>query len=248
MTWRHWVLNAVVTGSVLATAWSGPFPQDLRYHQFADRRAACGVPNARDVLSNLAFVLVGLAGLLELRRNPSLDDPAYGIFFLGLILIALGSAYYHLAPDNQRLTWDRLAMTIAFMALVAIVVGDHVSARLGRLALPILLAAGMASVLHWRLTERRGHGDLRFYALVQLLPLLLIPLITVLFPSTSLKSHYLLGMVGAYCLAKVFEAFDARIYSAGGFVSGHTLKHVMAAASAYLLVLALRAQDVATPR
>jgi hypothetical protein len=38
------------------------------------------------------------------------------VLFAGVTLSSLGSSYFHLAPDNARLMWDRLPMTIAFIS------------------------------------------------------------------------------------------------------------------------------------
>jgi hypothetical protein len=39
----------------------------------------------------------------------------YLVMFAGLSLTAFGSGYYHLAPDNARLVWDRIAIMMVFM-------------------------------------------------------------------------------------------------------------------------------------
>jgi hypothetical protein len=66
------------------------------------------------------------------------------VLFCGLILTAAGSAYYHLAPDNARLVWDRLPMTMVFMSLVAAIVMERIDLRAGLVLLPILLLVGAA--------------------------------------------------------------------------------------------------------
>ena len=237
--WRYWLLLAIVAAFVAGTALHKPIPQTASYHAFADRRTVLGVPNFWNVISNLPFLLVGIAGLRALRRSgpPGPLYPAYAVFFLGVTLVAFGSGYYHLAPDNSRLAWDRLPMTLAFMAFVAIVVGEHISGPLGRRCLPFLLLIGLLSVLYWHVSERQGTGDLRPYLLVQFLPLALVPLITLMFPSAVSRVYYIWGLLGAYAAAKVLEIFDERIFLALGVVSGHTLKHLAAAAGVYFLVI-----------
>ncbi len=242
--WRYRVLLAIAAGSVLAMVLHKPIPQDAGYHAFVDRRTGFGIRNFWNVISNVPFLLVGVAGLRAVRKGFQPLYPAYAMFFLGLILVCFGSSYYHLAPDNSTLTWDRLPMTLAFMAFVAIAVGEHISAALGRRCLPFLLMAGVASVIYWHVSQSRGHGDLRPYLMVQFLPLVLIPIVSILFPSSSPKRYFMWGMVAAYAAAKVFEVLDAGIYRASGLLSGHTLKHVTAAAGAYLLVLAVRTTKI----
>jgi hypothetical protein len=86
------------------------FAQPLSYHNFADQRAWLGIPNFGDVVSNLPFAFFGTWGLwFLLRLSPAeaslrFSDPGerwtYVLVFLGLLLTAFGSSYYHLAPDN----------------------------------------------------------------------------------------------------------------------------------------------------
>lgn len=242
--WRYWLLLAIVATSVVAIALYEPIPQDASYHAFADRRTMLRVPNFWNVISNLPFLMVGIAGLRALRKGGlsgprQLLYPAYAVLFLGVILVAFGSGYYHLAPDNGSLTWDRLPMTVAFMAFLAVVIGEWIDPQLGRRCLPILVLIGVLSVSYWHVSEMRGSGDLRPYLLVQFLPLALAPLITVIFPSAFPRVYYIWGMLGAYAAAKVLEVFDERVFLALGVLSGHTLKHLTAAAAVYLLVLAV---------
>jgi hypothetical protein len=212
-----------------------PVPQWPEYHDFADGRECLGIPNAFDVISNLGLFIVGAWGSLFVlgRSGKVATRPlgvAYFVFFVGALLTAVGSAYYHLEPGNQTLVWDRLPMTVAFMGLFAVVVGECISPRTAiKLLLP-LLAAGIASVLWWAWTESNGAGDLRFYGLVQFLPFVLIPLMLVMYPASR---HFVLCMVGLallYTLAKLCELFDHQVYQAlGGVVGGHALKHLFAA-------------------
>jgi hypothetical protein len=229
---------------VLALALHGPIPQDPRYHDFADRRRLFGIPNFWNVISNVPFLLIGLAGLRVLNRDVAMgfaQRPAHCVFFLALIGLSLGSAWYHLSPSNVRLTWDRLPMALAFMAFLTIVIGDRVDEDVARVLLPALLAFGSASVAHWSASEKRGRGDLRLYLLVQFLPLILIAFITVLFPATFAKNVTTWGVLAAYGVAKVLEILDRRIFAVHGVISGHTLKHVAAGAGLYLMVVAMAA-------
>ena len=258
--WRYWLLWAIVAASVLGVALHEPTPQDARYHEFADRRTVLGVPNFWNVISNVAFLIVGIAGLRAVRDKSGTPGPlqplypAYAVLFLGVIFVSFGSAYYHLALDNSSLTWDRLPMTLAFMAFLAVVIGERIDPHLGRRWLPFLLMLGVLSVAYWHFSELRGHGDLRPYGLVQFLPLALVLLITLLFPSPLSKPYSIWGMLAAYAAAKVLEVFDENIFHALDIVSGHTLKHLTAAAGVFLLVLSIaessagrRQSDVATP-
>jgi len=242
---RHWLLAAVALAAVIVVALQGPIAQPAEYHRFADQRVLWSVPNALNVLSNLGFVVVGVVGLVVLGGRsvprgalPPLQQ-AYRIFFAGAVLIGLGSAYYHLAPDNARLVWDRMPMTVSFMALVAIVVGEQVDEHLGSRLLWPLLAVGVGSVLVWWFGERVGRGDLRMYLLVQFLPMLLLPLMMSLYPTRLHPIGWLWALLGLYACAKAFEFADATILGATS-VSGHSLKHLVAAAAMAMLVFALR--------
>src|SRR5262249_28042753 len=156
----------------------------------------------------------------------------YFIFFAGVFLAGFGSAYYHWAPDNSRLFWDRLPMTLAFTSLFVAVIDERVSSFwAGRLLVP-LLVLGAFSVFYWRWTEAADHGDLRLYVLVQYGLILSMGLALLLFPSRSEASISFVWVAAAYALAKIFELADAPIFRMTGWVSGHTLKHVFAGAAA----------------
>ena len=108
-----------------------PITQDQAYHQFADDRTILGIPNFWNVISNAALLFVGLIGFKKLNV-PEGTNYLYKIFFLGLILASFGSAYYHWAPENETLVWDRLPMTISFMSLFAIVICEFISVKIGK--------------------------------------------------------------------------------------------------------------------
>ena len=170
-TWRHAVLLGAVLVVVVVTFLQEPVPQWLEYHDFADTRTILGVPNALDVLSNLPFVLVGLTGIwLAWCRRASThgwERWPWATLFVGVALTAPGSGWYHLAPDNARLVWDRLPMTIGFMGLLSVVLAERVSESAARRLFPWLILLGMARVLYRDWTEQAGAGDLRLYGLVQ---------------------------------------------------------------------------------
>ena len=183
-----------------------------------------GIANFGDVASNLAFAIFGLWGLWWLARLTPQEAPPhfldrreswfYIAVFFGMLLTAAGSAYYHLAPDNDRLVWDRLPMTVVFMSLVAAMIAERISVRLALWLWPALLAVGIFSVLQWQWSERAGRGDLRFYAAVQAYAVLVLLLILFL-PARYYRSSDLVVVVGLYVLAKLLETFDQQIFGAG---------------------------------
>ncbi|KAI9599467.1 hypothetical protein BDF19DRAFT_428806 [Syncephalis fuscata] len=184
--------------------------QDLAYHRFADTRPLGPIPNAGDVLSNLAFAVVGVWGCGRMFTYERLSPLHGGRRWVRSRREAIiGSAYYHWAPNNSRLVWDRLPMTIAFTTVLSSVVLERFHPVFGsRLAYYCLVALGVASVGWWDYSE-----DLLPYFVVQFLP---FPLHQA--PGTEFKM-----LLGVYAQDKViFEATHQ-------MVSGHTLKHLIAA-------------------
>ena len=214
-----------------------PIPQDPAYHDFADQRENFGVPNFWNVVSNLPFLFVGALGLGELR---SIASPAlrthYLVLCTAVALVGFGSAWYHHDPSNATLMWDRLPMTVAFMVLFSAVIADRVSWIAGRALLWPLVAAGIASIAWWVRTEDAGQGDLRPYAIVQFLPLLLVPMILLLWRENALSTKLLWLALGSYAAAKLAEYFDAPILAATGAFSGHSLKHLFAALATWWII------------
>jgi hypothetical protein len=249
MNRRIWILLAAVLVAVFAVYLFPAIPQNETYHNFADARAFFGVPNFLNVASNVFFLFVGLAGIWFLLQKTTEDRPLvdprerwpYFAFFVGVTLTAFGSAWYHLNPDDRTLVWDRVPMAIGFMALVAAVTAERVDVTAGvRLLLP-LIAIGISSVVYWEFTQMRGHGDLRPYALVQFGGLLVMALLILLFPARYTRTADLGIALGLYALAKVFEAIDKPVYRvARSVVSGHTIKHLVAALATYWVFRMLR--------
>src|SRR5262245_2146486 len=240
------LLGVAAVGVALAP----PIPQDPAYHGFADQREFFGIPNALNVLSNAPFVVVGALGAWALR--PANDGAArfidgrerwpWAVFFVAFLLTGFGSAYYHLAPGNARLMWDRLPLAAALMGLFAAVIAERIGVGIGLALLPSMVAVALGSVLWWYAGEARGHGDLRLYALVQFYPLVAVPVMLYLFRPRYTLGGAVLVTVAFYGFAKVFEALDAPILRAGSVVSGHTLKHLAAGAAGYVIVWMLRAR------
>ncbi len=240
------ILMGSLAVAAVAVAFALPrFGQDPGYHNFADQRSFAGIPNLLNVASNLVFAVAGLLGLGLVRNDGSaFAEPweriAAAVLFGSTILVAAGSACYHLCPTNRTLVWDRLPMTVAFMSLLALLIGDRVGLRAGRWLLAPLIALGTGSVLWWRVTEAAGRGDLRPYALVQFFPMLAIPAMLLLFPGRHNEAAGFGWVLGWYALAKVFELLDRQVFAIGGVVSGHTLKHVAAGIAVLELWRAMR--------
>jgi hypothetical protein len=249
---RHSIVVVAVLGAVAAAFASPPAGQPLAYHNMADQRSWLGIPNALNVLSNLAFAVVGLMGLAvvfgsgadgSLTFHDSWERWPYAALFAGVVLTTVGSGYYHIAPDNAHLVWDRLPMTVGFMGLLTAVLAERVSLPVARSLFAPLLVIGAASVGYWYWSEVHGAGDLRLYLLVQFGSLLVVVLLLVLYPARYVGSGYLVAGLAAYGVAKVLELADARIFARGQIISGHTLKHLVAAGGVACLVGMLRARS-----
>ncbi|KAF4362177.1 hypothetical protein F8388_010621 [Cannabis sativa] len=223
-------------------------PQSQEYHDFADQRRFFGILNALNVISNFPFLVIGLIGLvLCYYRNYfklSLEGELLGwtFFYAGVAAVAFGSSYYHLEPNDARLVWDRLPMTVAFTSIISIFIIERIDERKGTVSIIPLLLAGLFSILYWRQALHfssvnylnlwsnilywkinlsvkywenclvRFFDDLRPYALVQFVPCIAIPLMAILLPPMYTHSTYWLWAAGFYLLAKVEEACDKVIY------------------------------------
>ena len=256
--WRIALVVAIGLAVLAAALVAPPYAQDEAYHQFADQRAFLGIPNLFDVVSNIAFLVAGLGGLWFVVRGTHSDgthafeQPAdrwcWGVVCVAVALTCCGSWYYHLVPDSARLAWDRLPMAVAFAGILAATIAERVSGRAGGLLLGPLVLLGAASVGYWRYTVVMGRESLNLYAAVQFGSLLLIVLLISLFPSRYTRGGDLWGAFGLYALAKVAEHYDYPILAAtGGVVSGHTLKHLIAAAAMAWLVRMLVLRRAAAP-
>ncbi|KAK2642097.1 hypothetical protein Ddye_023860 [Dipteronia dyeriana] len=249
-------------------------PQSQEYHDFADQRqflgnpfyhfhflhtliyslysfpCFSGIPDFLNVVSNFPFLVIGLIGLvLCFHRNYfklGLQGELWGwaVFFIGVAAVGVGSSYYHLNPDDARLVWDRLPMTISFTSIIAIFIIERIDEQKGTVSLIPLLLAGVVSILYWRFFD-----DLRPYALIQFVPCIAIPLMAILLPPMYTHSAYWLWAAGFYLLAKVEEALDKPIYKwTHHIVSGHTLKHLCAAMVPVFLTLMLAQRSIETQR
>lgn len=241
----------LLVGALAGLAWMlPPLAQPPGYHDFADQRACWGLPRCLDTASNALFVLTGALGLRFMQRGQGAwrdrrEAWPYGLFFFAMILVGLGSGYYHLAPDNARLLGDRLAMMLAFMAWFGAVVCERVGPRAGLRLLPLVIAAGLGSAAWWGWSEARGAGDLRPYLLMQLYPVLLTPLLLRLYPPRYSGDRSILAVVGLYLLALLFDLGDRPVFAlTGGRVSGHTIKHAVAALAVAGVLLHLRRRRI----
>jgi hypothetical protein len=251
---------SVKTGIIIFIAAAGisltftfpPIPQDPQYLLFADNRSLWGIPNFGDVVSNIPFSLVGIFGLFALGKHwqdktrfvHPLEALPFLVAFIGLILLGPCSSYFHWAASNETLVWDRLPMTLTFMAFFSMIIAERIHLKTGLSLLPVLLVLGIGSVIYWSVTEVAGRGDLRPYALVQFLPVMLIPVMLFLFESRYTGVRHLIEVMVWYGLAKAFELWDVWVYAfTHQLVSGHSLKHLAAAMGIFGLVKYIRVRQ-----
>jgi hypothetical protein len=219
--------------ALVPMAWAAipAIAQDPAYHLFADQRSWLGIPRAADVLSNLAFVLMGLIGIARLAshrrtRFSAATEAGLWCVALGFIATGAGSAWYHLNPVNATLAWDRLAMTLVFAGVLGTAIAQRIGPNAARASLVVLVLLGIASIAYWRLA-----GDLSLYAALQgggIAALIALPLAT----RRGDDPFPWWWIIAGYTLAKLFEAADHTIWEATrGALAGHTLKHIAAAAA-----------------
>jgi hypothetical protein len=236
---RQQLLVIVSVVALVAVFFVPRIPQDPAYHHFVDARTLLGVPNFWNVFSNIGYLLVGIYGLARVGRlQAEVLRPAYITFCVAVTLVALGSSWYHYAPSTESLVWDRLPMAAGFMALLSLVLGERVSWRLAQRLLWPLVIIGVATVVYWAWTETRGVGDLRPYGLVQFLPIVLMPLLLLLFPGNHQSAKWLWWTFAGYVVAKLAEQFDGAIYDALG-LSGHSIKHFVSSVAVLFAVFAM---------
>ena len=221
-----------------------PIAQDPSYHDFADRRTFFGIPSFLNVVTNLAFLAVGIAGIGRCASGRGAMGARWSWMacFIGTALVGLGSGYYHLAPDNGALVWDRVPMSVGFMGLLVAVLAEHLNLRLEKILLVPAILFGIASVVVWHVTD-----DLRLYAWVQFMPLLVIPAVLFLFDSPYTHRRLLLVALAIYAVAKLAEHYDRAVFAVTGeIISGHSLKHLLAAL-ALLVVYGMLRRRTAIP-
>lgn len=223
---------AVAAALLSVLVLKAPIPQFEDYHHLADSRTLLGIPHFWNVASNVPFLLIGLKGLALLRRHPPGASVAWTALFAASALVFFGSGYYHLNPQDASLVWDRLPIGVAFMGFFVALLAEHAvgeGKRMAQRALLPLIAFSVASIYWWRAT-----GDLSLWVWVQIAPMVSLVLLLWLLPGQYTHRRYLAYALGCYLLAKAFELGDYELLDwSGGALSGHTLKHLAAAAGVY---------------
>ncbi|KKD00545.1 ceramidase domain-containing protein [Photobacterium halotolerans] len=230
---------------ILVVLYWSPIIQPANFYDYADTRPCFGVNNFINVITNLPFALVGFLGIRLLSQIPAKQaaqviepeiSSAYFLFFQALLATSLGSAFYHLSPDPFGLMLDRIPISLAFINLYCIVLSEYLSPRLGQKLLFPLNVFGLLAVMYWYLmtTYQEGPADLSAYVLVQLLPIVHLPLILMLCKERRPGGRYYLAALVTYGFAKLAELQDTTLYTLTGmWISGHSVKHLLAALAAW---------------
>lgn len=245
---RIYLLILLTFVLLLVAAVLPPISQSALYHEFADQRSYWGIPNFLNVTSNLILLIVGIAGLIYLKRESLLqqDQPlsaeikSYQLVFASTAAACLGSIYYHWEPNLISLFWDRLPIAIGFMSLLAATVMERFATNWLTHSVILLPIAGALSTLYWLWSELYGVGNLNFYLAAQFCSIILILLLVSGFPSRYSHASETYRILFIYGLAKLAEIADQEIYQFGNIISGHTLKHILAGLAVYFIMRMLK--------
>jgi hypothetical protein len=233
-----WLLAAVLGPAMLALPSHGLIDLDPHGHPFIDDRTVWGIPNFMDVLSNAPLLAAGLLGMWAMRSEPLLPPvrQAVAVFFVGLMVTGLGSAWYHWAPDAQGLVLDRLGMAVTFAGALALAVAERVSAAAARVTLRASLMVALLSAV-----MPLSHDNVWPWAVVQFGGMALMLWLSLQKPVAGAVGVRIGALLALYAVAKVFELCDEAVFHASGeVVSGHTLKHLVAALAVFPVVAAVR--------
>jgi hypothetical protein len=234
---RQLIVTAALGLAAVGLLVAGPIAQPDHYHAFADTRVWLGIPNALDVLSNLPFLIIGIIGLLRTEQVPQALQLPWRTLSIALCATFAGSAFYHWAPDDVGLLIDRIPIALACVAIALMMLADRVSAAAARpLPLAMMSVLAVTSCLYWYFTQTAGHGDLRPYLFLQALPMLLVPLLTLLYRGGTIRGSTWWTVFALYAAAKLCEVLDHQMLDALAVISGHTLKHLFAATAAWVLI------------
>lgn len=236
-----WLLAAVLGPVLLTLPSHGLEALHPHGHPFVDARMFWGIPNFMDVLSNAPLFLAGAlgVGVLQLQRStkplPAVQL-AMTVFFVGLMLTGLGSAWYHWAPDAQGLVLDRLSMAVTFAGALALAVSERVSVAAASVTLRMSLMVALLSAV-----MPLSHDNVWPWAVVQFGGMALMGWLSMQKPVAGAMGVRIGGLLALYAVAKMFELGDAAVFHATGeLVSGHTLKHLVAALAVLPVVIAVR--------
>lgn len=236
-SWRSILFGLLLVIALIALAIFLPTEDRAAYFEFVDQRSLLGVPNFLDVTSNFAFLIAGLFGLGIWWQNQK-SEFAQKTYFqiilaLSIIWTAFGSTYFHLAPGLQTVYWDRLPMVFAFGCIVGWLVADKIHFRSGVLIAAFLIISGSICLTLWKF----GLLNLKLYYLLQYGGLVAALLMCAFFPKGHFQNSKFIMAFLIYILAKIAETYDRAVFDTLGVISGHTLKHLIAAYAIWVLLM-----------
>lgn len=219
----------------------GFFHLSADYHSFADQRSFWGISYGLNVLSNIAFCAVGLLACWNYYREGQRDTNLW-MTAIGAIVVCIGSGYYHLEPNDYRLLWDRLPMSLVFSGIFCYGVTqlklvpfwDKNKFSYGYLVFSI------AAVVCWFMGTLININLLAPYVFLQFGGLILLCYMAMIAYREKEKSltYKIIAILVIYALAKVTETYDSQIFEiTNHFISGHTIKHLLSAMALYIWLL-----------
>jgi hypothetical protein len=240
MSWQLGKRGAFVIAllAVLAAAgWaqaSNPVPVDAASHRYADSRAWVGIPNALNVLVNVPLFWLAVWGWCATRAAdwPRSMRVPWQWFHFSAMVSALTSAAYHAVPSDAFFVVSHVGQASGFMLLALGVLAARVDRRFGSTAVCVSVVATIALAGAGMLSGAPPAAiDLRPLMLLEAIPVLLIVASASGWAGPLARPSNGIVVLGFYALAKLFEAADSAIFSASGWISGHSLMHLTLAAA-----------------
>ncbi|HZN45878.1 MAG TPA: hypothetical protein VFB56_11125, partial [Nitrospiraceae bacterium] len=135
-----------------------------------------------------------------------------------------------LRADQCDALWDRVPMTFAVAALTGAFLAERVDGRTG-VVVGVALALFLPGMLvYWLASEARGAENLWPYLAGLYGSLGVATLMLVLFPSPYTHGGQAFVALAWFALAMPFDkVLDGWVYSLGGVMGGHAVKHLLAA-------------------
>ncbi|HEX6707922.1 MAG TPA: hypothetical protein VF169_24470 [Albitalea sp.] len=217
----------------------GPVPIVPADHLFADQRTWLGMAQGAQVVACLPLVAVGAWGAVATLRSswPSALRMPWLLFFVLCVAMSVVNLAYHLSPGDVGFAFTHLFAAAALTALALGFMAERVDALFGSAQAVAggLGVAGFAALWWFAGQWASGEGDMRALLFLESLPLLLIPAGALSLPGRHTSTADWIAMLVLYLVARVAGMADAAVYSATGWISGHTAMHLLLAAVAACL-------------
>ena len=214
----------------------GPIQLQAELHRYADQRSWHGLPQALNALSNFPLLLASAWGWRSTAasRWPAHLRAAWRGFHGFMLLSSVLGLAYHLRPNDGLFVATHLAVVGAFglltCALLAERLGSAFASRTVRLLVPgVATALGVGLLIGERFS---GSIDMRPVMLLEVVPMLLLPSGLLQLPGAQTRALDWFVLLAGYGMSEVFALFDAPIFRATGWISGHTLMHLSLAFAA----------------